>query len=194
MSSMAAPRDASVLAALEQLEAMRERLHDNLREAAFSFTSAQREEERTRGCFVSFDAVPTVQGTLEPLVSLTRKSTNPSASGSEEALCGDSDEAALLGGSDFAWEMVLVKGEQIRKQRVQAAALLQASPTPDAAGEAASFPLDPIYYFSEHPSRALRECQEAYRRVLRSAVETVNAQQHALAAAAAMTTASAQVL
>ncbi|CAJ1019555.1 hypothetical protein, conserved [Leishmania lindenbergi] len=190
---MAAPRDDALLAALEQLEEVRERLHDTLREAAFGFTSAQREEESTRGCFVSFDAVPTAQGTLEALVSLTRKPVTTSPSGSEETRRGENNEAARVDSCSYAWEMVLINGKRRRRQQVRAAEPQQGSPTSNSAEEEADIsPPDPIYYFSECPSSALRECQEAYRRVLRCAVETVNAQQRALAAAVAMTAASAQ--
>ncbi|KAG5483298.1 hypothetical protein LSCM1_04840 [Leishmania martiniquensis] len=194
MSSMTAPRDAAVLAALERLEVVRERLHDTLREAAFSFTNAQREEEQTRGRLISFEAVPTAQGTLEALVSLTWKPTHASVSDSVEAPCGDSDEAALVGDNSFVWEVALVKGKRRRTQQSAAATSPPASLAPDSAEEAIRSPPDPIYYLSEHPSSALRECQEAYRRVLHCAVETVNAQQCALAAAAAMTTPSAHQL
>lgn len=189
---MVASRDAAVLAALKQLEDVRERLHSALREAAFSFTTAQREEESTRGCFVSLDAVPTAQGTLEALVSLTQTSATTSTSGVEETRCGESDEAARIRSSSCAWEMLLVSGDR-RKKQMPAAASQHAPPAPNCGSEASDlFPPDPIYYFSEYPSSALRECQEAYRRVLRCAVETVNAQQRALAEAVAMTMTDAQ--
>lgn len=193
MSAMAAPRDAAVLGALKQLEDMRGCLHSALREAAFSFTTAQREEESTRGCFVSLDAVPTAQGTLEALVSLTQTSPTTSTSGVEATRSDESDEAVRIHSSGCAWEMVLISGERRRKQQVPAAASQHASPAPDPESERSDlFPPDPIYYFSEHPSSALRECQEAYRRVLRCAVDTVNAQQRALTEAVAMARAGAQ--
>ncbi|GET87062.1 hypothetical protein, conserved [Leishmania tarentolae] len=193
MSSMAAPRDASVLSALKELEDVRERLHDALREAAFSFTIAQREEESTRGCFVSFDAVPTAQGALEALVSLTQRPGTTSTSGVEETYCGGSDEAIEMGRRNSVWEMVLIHGGRRRKQDVSAAASEHVSPASNSGGEEPhSVPPDPIYYFSEYPSSALRECQEAYRHVLHCAIETVNAQQRALGEAVAMARAGAQ--
>ena len=66
--------DGAVIGALEVLEVARDRLHDALREAAFSFVAAQREEEATRGCFVSYDAVPTLRNTLTPLLTVSQRS------------------------------------------------------------------------------------------------------------------------
>lgn len=160
MSTSAAPSDAAVMLALEQLEEVRARLHDSLREAAFSLTTAQREEESTRGCLVSFDAVPTAQGSLAPLahVAETRR---------EHGMA--------------SWQLEMRDGARHRPLG-SASAQPQASPPATATTEA---PADPIYYFSECPSAALRECQAAYRRALHGVVEAVNAQQRALAAAAA---------
>ncbi|KAG5509376.1 hypothetical protein JKF63_06686 [Porcisia hertigi] len=188
---MAAPRDAAVLSALVKLETARHRLHDALREAAFSLSSAQREEESTRGCFVSFDAVPTEPGSLEALAFLFPNSATTSGSDAKEAGGDQSDATSRVcssssSSSSGVWDIVQIEGQKRSKQKAPPAVSQRLSPAPNSTEEEALPPPDPIYYFSENPSSALRECQEAYRHVLRCIVETANAQQHALAAAACM--------
>ncbi|KAK7195978.1 hypothetical protein NESM_000531100 [Novymonas esmeraldas] len=170
MSVMTAPSDAAVLAELKALEAARTRLHAALREAAFSFTAAQRAEEATRGRLVSFDAVPVADGTLTALATITSS-------------CLTNSGAA----DGTAWELTVEKGSRrlpsLRRQSSSTARDAAAATATAAAADSA--PPDPIYYFSENPSSTLRECQTAFQHALVCVVATVNAQQRVLAAAAA---------
>ncbi|KPA77197.1 hypothetical protein ABB37_07112 [Leptomonas pyrrhocoris] len=166
--------DAAAIAALELLETARARLHDALREAAFDLVAAQREEESTRGCLVSLDAVPTQGNTLTPLLTVAQEVEE----GNEEPPVGQARSST--------WVLTEGKGERISALPARRAA-------PKASSEAARKEtkddvltlVDPIYYFSANPSSALRDGQAAYRRAVQCVVEVANAQQRALAAAEA---------
>lgn len=174
--------DGAVIGALEVLEVARDRLHDALREAAFSFVAAQREEEATRGCFVSYDAVPTLRNTLTPLLTVSQRSVQEKDNADE-----DDDESAQHPRAS-PWVLIEKQGE--RKPLVssrKAASKRAAGQIADRkTKDSAPVLVDPIYYFSEQPSSALRDCQAAYRRVMQCVVEVASAQQRVLAAAEAL--------
>jgi hypothetical protein len=178
--------DAAAIAALEVLEVARERLHNSLREAAFSFFAAQREEESTRGCFVSYEAVPTQANTMTPLITVAQQTIGGGGEEEERTARAEAARASL-------WVLAVKEGDRKpaappREAAHRGGAAEEENSTKETGGTTPPS-IDPVYYFSEHPSSALRECQAAYRRVMQSAVEVLNAQQRALAAAEAVATA-----
>ncbi|KPI84533.1 hypothetical protein ABL78_6418 [Leptomonas seymouri] len=169
--------DADAITALELLEATREHLHNALREAAFSFIAAQREEESTRGCFVGYDAVPIQENTLAPILTISQRF--------EDVSTAAQPEKADLN----SWVLTQSKDERKPTLPSRRAAHRASS---EAGIDGTPIAGDPIYYFSEHPSSALRDCQAAYRRVMQYVVEVVNAQQRAWKAAEAYASAPAE--
>ncbi|ORC86338.1 uncharacterized protein TM35_000292200 [Trypanosoma theileri] len=157
----------ATMESLEVLENSRAVLHSSMQEAHFSFNVTQREMERS-GLLLAWDAVPTQEGAVQPLIGIRIPAiVRDTNSGNEKKKnCDDNDKDSNLDDND--------NNDDNNNNDDDKWSLVEMN---ECEGR------DPLRWFAAVPSPALCACQEHFRRVLHACVDVLQAQKEVLAAA-----------